>query len=352
MYQTSFSQDFTEALLRQPEDKKKLKFPTLRQGSEQNGQVEQPAGLEQDDEVVFTDDPDITHNKQRVHLKRKGLAMISNADLAEHAKVKFPGIKYPITETRRSIESDVIVRDQGQITVKKDRKGAHNIKRPAVLDSSVHASIKDEENQFIRQIFGFGSQLQASEMHKKVLSNSHDLTSKRRGPLVASTNNRESPLQSFQDDDIPVICNKPKNQKIKISQQFPTINDKSNRNFKLQLRNQVDTDIKLYSEGLQSPASKRQAHHHVGHLHFNSAKKEDSLNEIRQKELNNTLSIQEDLDKIEKLSIINASARFELLNVNQQLIDFQMNRFIKYDKRQKKIAGEQKAQEVIKKPLK
>ena len=51
-------------------------------------------------------------------------------------------------------------------------------------------------------------------------------------------------------------------------------------------------------------------------MHFNSAKKEESLNNFQQKELNNTLSIQEDFDKIEKLSIINASARFELLNVN------------------------------------
>ena len=216
MYQTSFSQDFSEALHLQPEDKKKLKFPTLRQGSEQNGQLSQPGGPEQDDEVVFTDDPDITHNKQRVHLKRNGLAMISNTDLAEQAKVKFPGIKCPITETRRSIESDVIVRDPGQLNIKKDRKGAHNIKKPTFVDSA-HTSVKDEENQFIRQIFGFGSQVKASEMHKKVLSNSHDLTAKRRGPLVASTNNRESPLQSFQDDDIPVICNKPKNQKLKIS---------------------------------------------------------------------------------------------------------------------------------------
>ena len=90
----------------------------------------------------------------------------------------------------------------------------------------------------------------------------------------------------------------------------------TNRNFKLQLRNQVDTDIKLYSEGLQSPSSKRIAPNQGGHMHFNSAKKEESLNNFQQKELNNTLSIQEDFDKIEKLSIINASARFELLNVN------------------------------------
>jgi len=30
----------------------------------------------------------------------------------------------------------------------------------------------------------------------------------------------------------------------------------------------------------------------------------------------NSVSLQEDLDKIEKLSMINASARFELLNAN------------------------------------
>ena len=126
-----------------------------------------------------------------------------------------PG-NFTLACSARSVESDVIVRDPGQLNIKKDRKGAHNIKKPTFVDSA-HTSVKDEENQFIRQIFGFGSQVKASEMHKKVLSNSHDLTAKRRGPLVASTNNRESPLQSFQDDDIPVICNKPKNQKLKIS---------------------------------------------------------------------------------------------------------------------------------------
>ena len=35
------------------------------------------------------------------------------------------------------------------------------------------------------------------------------------------------------------------------------------------------------------------------------------------------------MDKIEKLSMINANARFELLNANQQLLDFQMNRYIR-----------------------
>ena len=35
----------------------------------------------------------------------------------------------------------------------------------------------------------------------------------------------------------------------------------------------------------------------------------------------NTLSLQEDFDKIEKLSMINANARYELINANQQLID-------------------------------
>ena len=67
--------------------------------------------------------------------------------------------------------------------------------------------------------------------------------------------------------------------------------------------------------------------------------KEQTLNSPNQtitndnrKTLVNTLSIQEDLDKIEKLSLINASARFELLSANQQLLDFQLNRYIKFKK--------------------
>ena len=55
---------------------------------------------------------------------------------------------------------------------------------------------------------------------------------------------------------------------------------------------------------------------------------------------NNTLSLQDDVAKMEKLSMINASARFELLNANQQLLDFQMNRYIKYDQKKKKINQE------------
>lgn len=51
----------------------------------------------------------------------------------------------------------------------------------------------------------------------------------------------------------------------------------------------------------------------------------------------NTLSLQEDFDKIEKLSMINANARYELINANQQLIDFQMNRYIKHTKDQRKL---------------
>lgn len=39
--------------------------------------------------------------------------------------------------------------------------------------------------------------------------------------------------------------------------------------------------------------------------------------------------LHEDVDKIEKLSMINANARFELLNANQQLLDFQMNRYMR-----------------------
>lgn len=57
----------------------------------------------------------------------------------------------------------------------------------------------------------------------------------------------------------------------------------------------------------------------------------------------NTLSLQEDFDKIEKLSMINANARYELISANQQLIDFQMNRYIKHTKesRKLKIASQQ-----------
>lgn len=61
-------------------------------------------------------------------------------------------------------------------------------------------------------------------------------------------------------------------------------------------------------------------------------KKDDQSNRI-----NNTLSLQEDFDKIEKLSLINANARYELINANQQLIDFQMNRYIKHAKEQRKM---------------
>ena len=53
---------------------------------------------------------------------------------------------------------------------------------------------------------------------------------------------------------------------------------------------------------------------------------------INKKEFNN---IQDDVDKIEKLSLINANARYELLSANQQLIDFQMNRYIMHAKEKK-----------------
>lgn len=46
-------------------------------------------------------------------------------------------------------------------------------------------------------------------------------------------------------------------------------------------------------------------------------------------------SLKEDMQKIQNLSLINASARYELLTANQQLIDFQMNRFIKFDQKKK-----------------
>mmetsp|Transcript_4394 Transcript_4394/g.6372 ORF Transcript_4394/g.6372 Transcript_4394/m.6372 type:complete len:155 (-) Transcript_4394:231-695(-) len=53
-------------------------------------------------------------------------------------------------------------------------------------------------------------------------------------------------------------------------------------------------------------------------------------------------SMQADLDKIEKLSLINASARFELISANNQLIDFQMNRYIKHAQQSKKQLDESK----------
>lgn len=41
--------------------------------------------------------------------------------------------------------------------------------------------------------------------------------------------------------------------------------------------------------------------------------------------------------------MINANARYELISANQQLIDFQMNRYIKHtkDHRKLKLAGQQ-----------
>lgn len=51
-------------------------------------------------------------------------------------------------------------------------------------------------------------------------------------------------------------------------------------------------------------------------LQLNHSRKEDPHT------VGNTLSLQEDFDKIEKLSMINANARYELINANQQLIDF------------------------------
>lgn len=49
----------------------------------------------------------------------------------------------------------------------------------------------------------------------------------------------------------------------------------------------------------------------------------------------NTLSYHDDMEKIEKLSMINANARFELLNANEQLLNFQMNRYMKHAKLKK-----------------
>jgi hypothetical protein len=40
-------------------------------------------------------------------------------------------------------------------------------------------------------------------------------------------------------------------------------------------------------------------------------------------------ALNDDMDKMEKLSMINANARYELINANQQLLDFQMNRYMR-----------------------
>ena len=92
-------------------------------------------------------------------------------------------------------------------------------------------------------------------------------------------------------------------------------------------------DVITESFTLNNESSKLQLHppHHQHH-----ARKEDSH------AVTNTLSLQEDFDKIEKLSMINANARYELITANQQLIDFQMNRYIKHSKDQRKfkLAGQ------------
>lgn len=44
----------------------------------------------------------------------------------------------------------------------------------------------------------------------------------------------------------------------------------------------------------------------------------------------------DDVKKLERLQLINASARYELLSANQQLIDFHLNRVMKYTNRGKK----------------
>ena len=46
--------------------------------------------------------------------------------------------------------------------------------------------------------------------------------------------------------------------------------------------------------------------------------------------------LDKNLNRIQRLSMINANARYELINANQQLIDFQMNRYIKHANEQKR----------------
>jgi len=45
--------------------------------------------------------------------------------------------------------------------------------------------------------------------------------------------------------------------------------------------------------------------------------------------MDDLLANDDDIRKIARLQLINASARFELLSANQQLIDFHLNRVMK-----------------------
>jgi hypothetical protein len=63
------------------------------------------------------------------------------------------------------------------------------------------------------------------------------------------------------------------------------------------------------------------------------------LNQIFKRSLTNdqqSIEIEDDMARMQNLSLINANARFELLNANQQLLDFQMTRLIKYENHRKK----------------
>ena len=43
----------------------------------------------------------------------------------------------------------------------------------------------------------------------------------------------------------------------------------------------------------------------------------------------NSKEFDEDMDRLDKLALINASARFDLLSANQQLLDFQLSKILK-----------------------
>ena len=51
-------------------------------------------------------------------------------------------------------------------------------------------------------------------------------------------------------------------------------------------------------------------------------KKYGQTDVVKSGHIPNTLSYHDDMEKIEKLSMINANARFELLNDNEQLLNF------------------------------
>jgi hypothetical protein len=55
--------------------------------------------------------------------------------------------------------------------------------------------------------------------------------------------------------------------------------------------------------------------------------------------LDNQKQKDDDLVKLDRLQLINASARFELLSANQQLLDFHLNRIVNQKKYKTKVSN-------------